>query len=97
MKSRKTYEKTCVVCGKKYISHSALAMYCPPCRQKVLIQQTKDSAKRIRAREEVKAQIETKKKTELRDIVMEAEKLHLTYGQYVAMSEGGGAYDISGL
>ena len=91
MKSRKIYKKTCEVCHQEFLSHSALALYCPPCKNKVLREQVKQSVKRKQARENVKVAIEAtkrkKRKEDLRHMVIEAEKHGLTYGQYVAKVE----------
>ena len=91
MKSRMIYEKTCAVCHQKFLSHSALAMYCPSCKKLVLREQAKESLKRVQARANVQKHIEVKKKAknkeDLRHMVIEAEKHGLTYGQYVASVE----------
>ena len=91
MRSRKTYDKTCEVCGSHFISHSALAIYCPSCKIKVVREQVKASVRRAKAREAVKQEIENEKKAKhaLRDIVAEADRNSMSYGYYVALREGG--------
>ena len=92
MKSRRTYEVTCQVCGKTFISHSILAMYCPPCKIKVNEIQTKERRRAQEARAKAKIEYKVQRREEnmksLTEIVKEAEKHNMTYGQYVGMTEG---------
>lgn len=91
MKSGKIYEMECIVCHTKFLSHSPIARYCPPCGYKVKRQQIKDGIKRMQAREKVQKEMEkraeAKKNTMVADVVKEAEKYRMSYGQYVAMKE----------
>lgn len=91
MKSNKVYETECIVCHTKFLSRSPIARYCPPCKYKVKRQQGKDGLKRMQAREKVRKELEkqakAKKKTMVRDVVKEAEKHNMSYGQYVSVTE----------
>ena len=88
MRWHKDYELECRICHKKFIAHSSMAYYCPTCKVQVMKESSKNHTKAQQAREVIKHKLIKKKTAEIRDIVLEAERHNMTYGQYVAMTEG---------
>lgn len=75
---RKSHEKICAVCGKVFQTQHGQAKYCSiECATKAR------NAREYVARPKVK-EASKPKKTNIREVVAEAERLGLTYGQYVA-------------
>ena len=87
MRWHKDYELECKICHRKFIAHSSIAYYCPDCKVKVIKLTAQERAKAQQARETLTKEIKQKKTAKLKDIVMEADKHKMTYGQYVAMTE----------
>ena len=81
-KSSGAKEKQCVCCGKTFIQNGHKQVYCSSeCRAEIT---------RSAVRERNKKKPKPKKKAcALRDLNREAQKRGMSYGQYVAMLEGG--------
>lgn len=75
MKRTRTYERICRFCRKSFTSYSKNAQYCPDCKSSKVIQ-------------EKKKQITHLNQMSITEIAVEADKLNMTYGQYVAKMEG---------
>lgn len=75
---RTIYEKTCPTCGKTFQTQHYNTKYCSTeCAMKARM--AKEYVSRPKVKEAPKP-----KKTNIREVVAEAERLGLTYGQYVA-------------
>lgn len=82
------YKRNCKMCGKLFETTDSRKIYCDkPCQRKATAEKVKESRKS----QKVVKKPETKKKTRAQSLhkaAVEARKLHMSYGQYVAMQEG---------
>ena len=78
----KTTEIICKVCGKPFVAKTTLAMYCPECGK---ITESRRAVERDRQkRAEARAKKNRKPNAEIVEMVKQATKMHLSYGEYVA-------------
>ena len=88
-----TKSVVCVNCGRtvEVSARASMTKYCPKCAKATARERNRTSCQKYLARKRLEATKQRKPQKSVAQIAEEARSAGMSYGQYVAKMEGGGA------